>query len=324
MSMIPIATRSRSTRGWPAVTVAAALILAACGEGEPSAPGGVEATAVVASFFPLAEAAERAGGTRVVVTNVTPIGADPHDVELSPSEVDAVLDADLLLYQGGGFQPAIETLVDRREGRSVDVLQGLDLLDAEEEGHEEDGHDEQGDEHEAEEWDPHVWLDPLRYAQIVERIGDALGEVDPQHREEYRANAMAHAGDVRGLHERFDERLRGCDRDLLVVTHEAFGYLADRYDLHQEAIAGISPESEPDPRRLSELVTLVEEEDVTTIFTEPLISPEVAETLAREAGVETAVLSPLEGLTEDEEAAGDTYLTVMERNLEAIAVALDC
>lgn len=256
-----------------ALIAAAAMLLSGCEEARPSGSGEERAPSVAASFFPLAEAAAVIGEDRVVVTNVTPVGAEPHDVELSPAEVDAVLDADLLLYQGGGFQPSVERLVEQRDGLSVDVLEGLELMEARQ-----DGHQDKGDEHgngssdHSEEGDPHVWLDPLRYARIVERIGTALAEVDPEGEERYRSNAETHADRVRDLHERFDRRLRDCGRDLLVVTHAAFGYLADRYDLRQEPIAGISPEGEPDPRRLSELVTLVREEGVTTVFTEPLLS----------------------------------------------------
>lgn len=326
MRMIPIVIPRRGAvrafkRTLVAGASATAVLLAACGPGadgpgEAGAAG--EVVRVAASFFPLAEAAQEVGGDRVAVTNVTPVGSDPHDVELSPTQVDAALGADLLLYQGSGFQPAVEGLVDQRDGRSVNVLEGIDLLEGAGEGHEdEDGHEEEA-------LDPHVWLDPLRYAEIVERIGAALAEVDPEGAETYRANAEAHAGRVRALHERSDRRLSGCGRDLLVVSHAAFGYLADRYGLRQEPIAGLSPESEPDPRRLSELIALVRDEGVTTVFTETLAPPEVSRTLAREAGVATTVLNPLEGLTEEEEAAGATYLSIMERNLRTIAAALGC
>jgi zinc transport system substrate-binding protein len=326
MRMIPSviyrkAQAVRLTTRTTAVTAAVALALTACGAAGPAEPGQASdgGTTVVASFFPLAEAARKVGGDRVTVTNVTPVGADPHDVELSPTEVDAILQADLLLYQGRGFQPAVEAAMEQRDGRSVNVLEGLDLLEGVENGHE-----EEDDEHEGEDLDPHVWLDPLRYADIVERIGAALAEVDPEGTETYRANAEAHRERIRALHDSFDRRLSECDRELLVVSHAAFGYLADRYGLHQEPVAGLSPESEPDPRRLSELIALVREEGVTTVFTETLVSPDVARTLAREAGVSTAVLNPLEGLTDQEETAGETYLSIMERNLETIAAALDC
>jgi len=288
--------------------IGVSLVAAACA---PVA-GDREGVQVAAGFFPIAEAAEIVGGDRVEVENLTPAGSDPHDVELASDEVDLILDADLLLYLGGGLQPGVEELAGRRDGPSVDLLDDVETIEGAEE------------EHEGEEVDPHVWLDPLRYAALVERVGEALADVDPEAAATYEASADAHAEEIRALDERFAGRLAACERDLLVVSHAAFGYLADRYDLRQEAISGISPESEPDPRRLAELTDLVRAEGVTTVFTETLVSPEVAETLAREAGVETAVLNPLEGLTEEERAAGETYLSVMESNVETIAEALGC
>jgi len=291
------------------MTIGVALALAACGQGVTEDPEGLR---VAAGFFPIAEAAEIVGGDRVHVENLTPAGSDPHDVELTPDEVDLILDADLLLYLGGGFQPGVEELAERRDGTSLDLLEGVETIEGADEGHE------------GEEVDPHIWLDPLRYAGLVERVGEALAEVDPEGAEAYRDRAGTHTEEIRALDERFAGRLAACERDLLVVSHAAFGYLADRYGLRQEAITGISPESEPDPQRLADLTDLVRSEGVTTVFTETLVSPDVAETLAREAGVETAVLNPLEGLTEEEDAGGETFLSVMESNLETIAEALGC
>jgi zinc transport system substrate-binding protein len=109
-----------------------------------------------------------------------------------------------------------------------------------------------------------------------------------------------------------------------VTAHDAFGYLAARYGLEVLPIMGLSPEAEPTPRDLEESVSLVEQRDVTTVFVEPLLSREVGETVAREAGVETAVLDPLEGLTEEQLAAGENYFSVMEANLEALRAGLGC
>ncbi|HEX6263285.1 MAG TPA: zinc ABC transporter substrate-binding protein [Actinomycetota bacterium] len=285
------------------MTISAALLASGCGTEAADGVGGV---VIVAGFFPLAEAAEIAGGDRVHVENLTPAGSDPHDVELATDEVDTILDAELLLYLGGGFQPGVEELAGRRDDISIDLLRDVDTLS------------------EGGEVDPHVWLDPIRYASVVERIGRALAEVDREGADAYLANAEAHAEEIRALDARFERRLAACEHDLLVVSHAAFGYLADRYGLRQEAVSGISPESEPDPQRLAELIDLVRAEGVTTVFTETLASPEVARTLAREAGVRTALLNALEGLTPEEEAAGETYLSVMERNLETIAEGLGC
>ena len=277
---------------------ATALAIAAsgCGGGGESA-GSDDRMQVVAGFYPLAFAAEEVAGNRVEVTNLTPAGAEPHDVELSPRDVERIRSADLVLYAGGGFQPALEEAADGSEGAAVEVLYGLDLR-------EEDG-----------EADPHVWLDPVRFAQVVERIGAELGGEAP---------AWQLASQLRALDGEFREGLADCDRDELVTAHDAFGYLADRYGLEVIPIAGLAPEVEPTPRDLEEIAGLVEDRGVTTVFVEPLLSPEIGETVAREAGVETAVLNPLEGLTEEELARGENYLSVMRANLEAMRAGLGC
>jgi len=277
---------------------ATALAIAAsgCGGGGESA-GSDDRMQVVAGFYPLAFAAEEVAGNRVEVTNLTPAGAEPHDVELSPRDVERIRSADLVLYAGGGFQPALEEAADGAEGATVDVLDGLDIR-------EEDG-----------ETDPHVWLDPVRFAQVVERIGAELGGEAP---------ARQLASQLRALDGEYREGLADCDRHELVTAHDAFGYLADRYGLEVIPIAGLAPEVEPTPRDLEEIAELVEDRGVTTVFVEPLLSPEIGETVAREAGVETAVLNPLEGLTEEELARGENYLSVMRANLEAMRAGLGC
>jgi zinc transport system substrate-binding protein len=279
------------------------LALAAAGGAAAGCGGGGEAsgssgrTQVVAGFYPLAFAAEEIGGEGVEVTNLTPPGAEPHDVELTPRDVERVRSADLVLLVGGGLQPALEKAADGAEGTVLDVLEGLEVL-------EEDGA-----------VDPHVWLDPVRFAQVVERIGAELGGEAP---------ARQLASQLRALDGEFRSGLADCDRRELVTAHDAFGYLADRYALEVIPIAGLAPEAEPSARDLEEISDLVRERGVTTVFVEPLLSPEVGETVAREAGVETGVLNPLEGLTEEELAAGENYLTVMRANLDALRAGLGC
>jgi zinc transport system substrate-binding protein len=147
---------------------------------------------------------------------------------------------------------------------------------------------------------------------------------DPQGAETYDRNAEAYESRLQALDRSFEEGLATCARRVIVTSHAAFGYLADRYGLEQEAISGLSPEAEPDPRRLQELIDLVKERGVTTVFSEELLSPAVAETLAREAGVRTAVLDPLEGLTPEEQQAGEDYVSIMRKNLAVLRSALGC
>jgi zinc transport system substrate-binding protein len=286
------------------IAVATAAVALAAGACAASTPGGAEyETSVVASFYPLFEVARRVGAGRAVATNLTPAGVEPHDLELTTREVDAILDADVVVYLGGGFQPGVEHALQTREGATLDALRGLGS---------------------GAELDPHVWLDPNLMVEIVDRVETALVRADPAGSAAYRGNAASYREEIEDLAREFAQGLNGCRRDVIVTSHAAFGHLARRYGLVQEPITGVSPESEPDPRRLDELARLVEAEGVTTIFTETLVSPAVAETLAREVGVGTAVLDPLEGLTAEQAAAGEDYASVMRRNLAALREALGC
>lgn len=266
--------------------------LAGCG-GTASNDSGREH--VVASFYPLAYAAEQIGGPRVDVENLTPPGAEPHDLEVSPQDVADLRSAGLVLLLGRGFQPQLEDAA----GNGDSVLRLLDTP----------GLEVRADD------DPHVWLDPVRYAKVVARIGEALGRPAPAARLEQRLHHLDRA---------FRAGLAHCQRHELVASHEAFGYLAERYGLEQVAITGLSPESEPEPGKLQDVVDLVRERGVAMIYFETLVSPRIAETVARETGAQTAVLDPIEGLTEEEAARGDDYFTLMRDNLVSLEEGLGC
>ena len=259
-------------------------VASGCGRGE-SDP---ERT-VVASFYPLAWAVQRVAPRSIQVVNLTPAGAEPHDLELSPSDVSAIRNAKLVVYLSGGFQPAVEDAVGRRDGRSLDVLEG--------------------------DSDPHIWLDPIRFAQAVESIARVVG------------GPRRTAPVVRQLTRLDDEYRRGladCERRVVVTSHASFGRLAARYGLTELSLTGRSPEAEPGPRELQRIVEKVRESGATTVFAEPLVSSRLVETVAREAGVEVAALDPLEGLSEERRAGGEDYLSLMRSNLAALREALGC
>jgi len=283
----------------PAALVATAFALCAAGCGDASGANGRER--VVAAFYPLAFAAEQIGGAHVDVKNLTPPGAEPHDVELTPREVGDLQRADVVLYLSHGFQPAVEQAVDGAQGKRVDALAGIGLR--------------RGVDQESGKADPHVWLDPVLFAGVIERVGVALGR--PR-----RAEALARR--VRSLDGRYRSGLANCARRQFVTTHAAFGYLARRYRLHEVAVTGIDPASEPGPQRLGELVELVRRKHLGTVFFERLVSPRLARTIARDAGARVRVLDPIEGLTDDEERAGADYFTLMWRNLASLREALGC
>lgn len=295
--------------------------LAACGDGDGETGAGTGGpVTVVANFYPIAEAATRIGGDLVQVTNLTPAGAEPHDIELTTRQVDRMEDADLVLYLGRGFQPAVEKVAERRDEGKVDLLEEIDLetgaVEAlgEEEG---EGPGEGGA-------DPHFWLDPQLMAEAVDAVAEALVDAAPGHADAFRANAVRYKGDLRALDAELRRGLAECRRREIVTSHAAFFYLARRYELTQLPIAGLSPEAEPDAGRLASLTDQIKAKGVTTVFYEDLVSPRVARALAREAGVETAVLSPLEGLSKEQAGAGKDYIAVMRDNLAALRKALGC
>lgn len=263
------------------VLTLAALLLAGCG-------GGEDGGEVVAAFYPLAFAAERIAAPGTEVANLTPPGAEPHDLELSTRDARRIAAADVVLHLGGGFQPALEGALESTGADGVDLLEAVETIDG----------------------DPHVWLDPDRFASVAERIGAALGREDA---------GMALADELRALDADFRRGLADCDREAIVTSHAAFGYLAERYGLEQVAVTGIEPEAEATPRDLADTVERVRETGATTVFFETLVSPRLAETVAREVGAETAVLDPLESAPEE----GD-YFTAMRANLAELREALGC
>jgi zinc transport system substrate-binding protein len=270
------------------------LALTACGSAEGRGTGSGKET-VVAAFYPLAYAASQIGGGSVDVKNLTPPGAEPHDLEVSPQDVAEVRDADLVLLLGHGFQPQLEDAA----GDADNVALLLDTPGLEVHSNE----------------DPHVWLDPVRYARVVDRIGQLLGKQAAARELEKR---------LADLDTEYRVGLAHCARHEIVTSHEAFAYLAERYGLEQIAITGLSPEAEPEPRKLQDVVDLVRERGVTTVYFETLVSPRIAETVARETGAKTAVLDPIEGLTEEEAAHGADYFTLMRANLSSLRAGLGC
>ncbi|MEU4244630.1 metal ABC transporter substrate-binding protein [Actinoplanes sp. NPDC026619] len=304
----------------PRVLLAALLTLAvAAGCGARASAGGFAdgKLNVVTAFYPLQFLSERIGGDTVSVTNLTKPGAEPHDVELNPRQVADVADAGLAVYLHG-FQPAVDSAVAQEaKGRSFNVAAVIDLLPYAEKSAAEKSaagsEDSSG-------LDPHVWLDPVRFATIAGKLGDELAEKDPAHAADYQARAKDLQTQLQTLDQEYAHSLATCQRRELVTSHSAFNYLATRYGLTQVGITGVSPEAEPAPQRLAGVAKTARETGTTTIFFETLVSPKVAETIAREVGAKTAVLDPLEGLTD----ARSDYFTVMRANLAALTTALGC
>lgn len=269
--------------------------------GGANSRGRANVVSVVASFYPLAFVVERVGGTAVHVTNLTPPGTEPHDFELSPDQVDELNAADVAIVLGKGFQPGVEKVAERRDRETVVALKAIL------------GNDVPSN------VDPHVWLDPSLLKGLVGATLNALTKADPSGAGTFAMNAQQLTTDLSALDGRFKAGLANCKRKVIVSSHDAFGRLASRYGLTTEGIAGFSPDAEPSPDRLAQLSDLVTKTGTTTIFTEELVSPAIAKTLARETGVTVEVLSPIEGAPE----VGD-YFTAMDANLEKLRKALEC
>jgi len=258
---------------------------------------------IAAAFYPLQYVAERVAGEHYEVDNLTRPGVEPHDLALGVSETAELSEAALVLHEHG-FQPAVDDAVEQNAtGAVLDVTDVVDL---------EPRH---GD------LDPHFWLDPLLMAQLGDAVADRLADLDPDHADEYAANAAELRTDLEALDQEYADGLADCARDTVVVNHDAFGYLS-RYGLHIEPIAGLSPDAEPTPADLGRLHDLIRDEGITTVFSETLVSKKTAQTLAADLGIDAAVLDPLEGLSDDE--AGADYLSVMRKNLAAITRANEC
>lgn len=284
--------------------------------------------AVVTSFYPMQYLAEEIGGSHVDVSTLTKPGVEPHDLELGTRQAAQLGEADYILYLKG-IQPAVDEAITAAGVKNT--VDAASLTTLEKHGAEV-GHDH-GDEHAGEEHaeedhahegeagtDPHIWLDPVKYAEVAKGVGASLEKADPDNAAAYRKNTTTVVERLTALDSAFEQGLADTSTKTFITTHSAFGYLAERYGLTQESIAGISPESEPSPARIKELRTIAAKDKVGTVFFETLVSDRTAKTVAADSGLKTDVLDPIEGITD--RSKGADYVEVMESNLAALEKAL--
>lgn len=286
-----------------------ALLLTGCAAG--SAPS-ADSLRVVATIYPLQYFVAQIGGEQAQVTGLVPPGVEAHDWEPAPRDLATVEKAGVFIFNGAGFEPWVDRMLSMLKPERtivVNATEGLKLFSSDEE---------------ASGRDPHVWLDPLKAQEQASIIRDALVRADPKHEDLYRANSQKLAQRLDELHRHLEAGLSQCQRRDIIVAHDAFRYLADRYNLRVHPIAGVSPDVEPSPSQLTTLVKEARALGATHIFFETLVNPALARTIAQEVGAETLVLNPLEGLTKEQAAAGEDYFTVMEQNLKNLQKALGC
>ncbi|MFY0515612.1 metal ABC transporter substrate-binding protein [Streptomyces anulatus] len=332
----------------PTTAVAGAVVLgltalSACSTSDAADGGDGGKLKVTASFYPMQFLTERIGGEHVAVTSLTKPGVEPHDLELTPRQIGSISESDYVLYLKG-IQPAVDDAIKQSGVKNTVDAATLTTLEnhgsevsghdhgheGEHEGEEEHGHEEEapeehseGDGHNHGEEggaDPHIWLDPVKYAEVAKGVGKSLEKADPDHAADYKKNTDALVAELGELNTAFETGLKNTSTKTFITTHSAFGYLAERYGLTQQGIAGIDPEAEPSPARIQEIHTIAEKEKATTVFFETLASDRTAKTLAKDTGLKTGVLDPLEGITD--KSQGADYIEVMESNLTALQKAL--
>lgn len=306
--------------------VAAGMVLSGCAAKEKESVKETAAESgklkVMASFYPVYDFASKIGGDKVDVVNMVPAGTEPHDWEPAARDITNLEQADVFVYSGAGIEHWVEDVMKSLGNKdliAVEASSGIALR----EGHSHEEEEEEEDHEEHEEFDPHVWLDPMNAKKEMENIKDAFIKADPENKDYYEANYKTYGEKLDELDQKFKDTLSPLPNKVIVVSHEAFGYLCNAYGLTQMGIEGLIPDSEPDPARMAEVIDFVKENNVSTIFFEELVSPKVAETIARETGAVTQVLNPLEGLSDEEIKAGGDYFTVMETNLAALKKALE-
>ena len=307
---------NRLTRIFARIALAGALLAAlglaagcSSSKGSDTAFTSTDKVKVAASFYPMADFAQKIGGDNVEVVCLVPAGTEPHDWEPSTTDMRTIAAADVFVYSGSGMESWVEDSLGNlgKDAIAVETSANVTL---------------RGGSASDSDTDPHVWLDPQNAKLQMRAIADALVAADPAHEKEYEANYAYMAGQLDELDAQFSSTLAACPNHTIVVAHEAFGYLCNAYGLTQLGIEGLSADSEPDAARMAQIVDFVRANNVTTIFAEELLSPKVAEAIASETGAQVAILNPIEGLDDEALANGADYFSVMRDNLAALEKAL--
>lgn len=325
-----------------ATVVATAVGIAGCGSDTKQAASS-DKMKVVTTVFPVYDVAKQVGGDKVDVTLLVPPGAEPHDWDPTAQDLKEIGTAKVFLYSGAGLEPTEKILAPDvlQKAQPVELSKSVTLLPAPDEDEDEHDHDHDKDhkedkddhdkaqaedkhehEHEHGEFDPHVWLDPMNVAKEVDAVVEAFSKADPANAKYYEANGKAYKEKLQALHGKYEEFGNKQHDKHLVVSHMAFGYLAKAYGFEQLGIMGVSPDAEPTPERMADIVSFIKEHNVKAIFSEELVSPKLANAIAAETGVKVYVLNPAEGLTEEQNQKGVTYLDIMEENLKVLQEAL--
>lgn len=281
------------------------LFFTACNANNGPVSNGIK---VYTSFYTLYDFASKIGGDHAQVINMIPPGGEPHHWEPTASDIMNLEEADVFIYNGLSLEHWVDNVINTIENETLIILEASQDIDIIESDH---GHSHGG-------MDPHIWLDPIRAETMLENIKDALVQADPDNGEYFEDNFRKYAEELDILDEEYRENLTSISNRDLVVSHEAFTYLSDAYDLHQVGIEGLIPDSEPNPSRMAEIIDYINKKNIKTIFFEDINNTKVVDSISKETGVEIEVLYTLEYLTDEQASNGDDYFSVMRQNLDSL------
>jgi len=312
----------KKTYFWIAVLICMAF-LCACQKKE-AAESSQKKLTVVTTLFPLYDFARAIGGDRTDVSLLLPPGIEPHTFEPKPADVVKVSKADIFVFTNEYMEPWAKSFLNglpTRDITVVDTSKGVTLVKA---GPEEEHEGEHGDHHHGG-MDPHIWLDFGNARIMVDNILAGMAAKDPANRDYYTARAAAYSSELKKLDDEYRAGLSDCGkRVFLHGGHYAFGYLAKRYGLQYQSASAVNADAEPTPSRMAELVKLMRANGLKYVYSEELLSPRSAETLAREAGATVLLLHGAHNISRDDFAKGVTFISLMKKNLEQLRIGLQC
>ncbi|MCO6019280.1 MULTISPECIES: metal ABC transporter substrate-binding protein [Carnobacterium] len=307
--------KNKKIMGFSILLLSILFVVAGCGNKQETAK--TDKLQVVTTFYPMYDFTKNVVGDNGEVSVLMKAGTEPHDYEPSAKDIAKIADSDVFVYNSEEMETWVGSVlknIDTKKTVVIDASKEIKLLEGSHEEEDED-HDHEGHSHAH---DPHVWLDPVLAKEEVNAIKEGLIKADQTNKASYEKNAKTYSDKLDALNEKFETGLKDAKNRTFVTQHAAFAYLAARYDLKQVAISGISPDQEPSPAKLAELNDFVKENNIKVIYFEETASPKIAKTLAKETGATLAVLSPIEGITKEDQDQGMDYIKVMENNLKAL------
>lgn len=272
---------------------------------------------VVTTFYPMYEFTQKVVGDEGNVSLMITSGVEPHDYEPTAKDIAKLHDADVFVYNNENMETWVPSVLKEVKKQDVNVIKATEKITLMPGSEEEEAHDYDEKEHHHE-LDPHVWLAPSLAIKEVETIRDELIKAYPDKTEIFTENATSYLNELSDLDNEFHQSLDNATEKHFVTQHAAFGYLAHEYGLTQVPISGLSPDEEPSPKRIAELKTFVKDNQVSYIYFEDNANDKVAKTLSDEAGVKLEVLNTLEGLSNEKQKNGESYVSVMRDNLTAL------